>query len=397
MSYLTPEHEQFRQIVRRFLINTILPQVDNWEAEQQVPKCAWRKFGKEGFLGINHSRSVGGQEKDIFYSAIFLEELGRMGYAGIRAAIAVHAYMATQYLALSGSRHLQTKFLRPAISGHQVAALAITESHAGSDISRLQTTLHEESDCLVLNGEKRFIVNGPSADFFVVAVKTGKKNILTRVGATGLSVCVVESDRNGLTIIPQPCIGWRSAGISDIRFDNIRIPKSHIVGRVNEGFIQIMRNMQLERLAAGIMAVGDAANCLDLTWEYLKSRRLFDSTISGKQVVRHKMADLLTEVEATRQLAYHAACMFQEAPCAITECSMIKLKATELARTVSETCLHFFGAKGYREGSSIARIMHDAHAATLAAGANEIMRDIIARCGYEEPAQSGQNLQRSAA
>jgi alkylation response protein AidB-like acyl-CoA dehydrogenase len=148
--------------------------------------------------------------------------------------------------------------------------------------------------------------------------------------------------------------------------------------------MQIMRNMQLERLAAGISAVGDAAHCLDLTWRFLKRREMFESTLSAKQAVRHRMADLLTEVEATRQLAYHAAWCYARDPLSITECSMVKLKATEVARTVAEECQHLHGADGFRAGSPLVHIVNDARAATVAAGASEVMRDIVAQSGYEE-------------
>jgi alkylation response protein AidB-like acyl-CoA dehydrogenase len=290
--------------------------------------------------------------------------------------------MGTSYLAANGSVGLQQRYLRPAVAADKIAALAITEPQAGSDLSRLEATACEDGDDLIIDGEKRFIVNGCFADFFVTAVRTSGHEGST--SQRDLSLCIIERESDGIHVVANDCISWRASGMADVSFRGVRIPKENTIGRRNTGFMQIMKNMQLERLAAGISAVGDAAHCLDMTWRFLKRRGMFESTLSAKQAVRHRMADLLTEVEATRQLAYHAAWSYARDPLSITECSMVKLKATELARTVAEECQHLHGAEGYREGSHIVRIVHDAQAATVAAGTSEVMRDIVAQSGYEE-------------
>jgi acyl-CoA dehydrogenase len=381
--YFTAEHEAFRNSVRTFLQKEIVPYAADWERQRTMPRSAWRAFAAEGLLGLNHSRAVGGAEKDIFYSAVFLEELGRLGFGGVRFAVALHSYMGTSYLASNGSADLQERFLRPALTADKIAALAITEPQAGSDLSRLEATAREDGDHLVVDGEKRFIVNGCFADFFVTAVRTGGPGG-SATSRGDLSLCVVERESPGVQVVANDCVSWRASGMADVSFRSVRVPRENLIGRRNSGFMQIMKNMQLERLAAGISAVGDAAHCLDLTWRFLKRRGMFDATLSAKQAVRHRMADLLTEVEATRQLAWHAAWSYSRDPLSITECSMVKLKATELARVVAEECQHLHGAEGYREGSDIVRIVHDAQGATVAAGTSEVMRDIIAQSGYEE-------------
>lgn len=379
--YFTPEHEAFRRSVRKFLDSEIVPHAAGWEKKREMPRTAWRAFAAQGLLGLNHPRSAGGGQKDIFYSVAFLEELGRMGFGGVRFAVALHAYMGTSYLASGGSPGLQQQYLRPAIAADKIAALAITEPQAGSDLSRLAATAREQGDYFVVDGEKRFVVNGCSADFFVTAVRTGPVSA-TSQGA--LSLCVIDRASEGVHVTANDCIAWRASGMADISFRGVRVPRENLIGRHNTGYMQIMKNMQLERLAAGITAVGDAAHCLEMTWAFLKRRGMFESTLSARQAVRHRMADLLTEVAATRQLAYHAAARYARDPLSITECSMVKLKATELARTVAEECQHLHGAEGYREDSPIVRIVHDAQAATVAAGASEVMRDIVAQSGYEE-------------
>jgi acyl-CoA dehydrogenase len=405
--YLTAEHEEFRTAVRTFFGKEVVPYAAEWEERRRVPRSAWRALGAEGLLGLNHQASVGGTHRDIFHSVVFLEELGALGFGGLRFAVALHAYMATSYLATNGSPDLQQRYLRPAVAGEAVAALAITEPQAGSDLSGLAATAREDGDCFVVDGEKRFVVNGCFADFFVTAVRTGRPAPSgTSAGGGGarggggsgggagaarrttsqgdLSLLIVDRGTPGLEVLPNDSVAWRASGMADLVFRGVRVPAARLVGRRNSGFLQIMRNMQLERLAAGISAVGDAAHCLDLTWRFLKRRAAFGSALSSKQAVRHRLADLLTEVEATRRLTHHAAWSWARDPLAITECSMAKLKATELARTVAEECQHLHGAEGFREGSPLVRIVHDARAATVAAGASEVMRDIIAQSGYEE-------------
>jgi alkylation response protein AidB-like acyl-CoA dehydrogenase len=380
--YITPAHAAFRSSVRAFLHTEIVPHAARWEQRRRMPRSAWRTFAGQGLLGLNHQRAAGGAGRDIFYSAVFLEELGRMGFGGVRFAVALQAYMGTSYLATDGSADLKERYLKPAVSGRKIAALAITEPQAGSDLSRLGASARQDGDHLIIDGEKCFVVNGTLADFFVTAVRTGGPE--TASVQTGLSLCVIDRETPGVHVMASDCVAWRACGMADISFRDARVPLANVIGRRDTGFWQIMKNMQLERLAAGISAVGDAAHCLGMTWRFLQQRGMFGSTLSTKQAVRHRMADLLTEVEAARQLAYYAAASYAHDPLAITECTMIKLKGTELARIVAQECQHLHGAAGYRAGSRILRIVQDAQAATVAAGASEVMRDIVARSGYEE-------------
>ncbi|MFE2305954.1 acyl-CoA dehydrogenase family protein, partial [Streptomyces sp. NPDC059411] len=168
--YLTAEHEEFRRGVRTFLEKEIMPHAAAWERRRAMPRSAWRALGAEGLLGLNHPLDAGGGQKDIFHSVVLLEELGRTGFGGVRFAVALHAYMATSYLATNGSADLRERYLRPAVAGELVAALAITEPQAGSDLSRLAATAREDGDDLVVDGEKRFVVNGGFADVIVTAV-----------------------------------------------------------------------------------------------------------------------------------------------------------------------------------------------------------------------------------
>ncbi len=383
-SYFTAEHQQFRKSVREFLAAEVLPFADEWERRRCIPKELWGKMGRAGLLGLHHSKAVGGAEKDFFHSVVLLEELGRTGYAGFRVAVGVHSYMATSYLAQAGSKELKQKYLAAAVSGEKVSALAITEPEAGSDLNRLRTTAVLDGDSYVINGKKKFVANGTTADFIVLAVKTTPAASAARKGASGVSMLIVDTETAGLSAKRLETLGWHCSDTSELEFNDVRVPASNIIGTANQGFIYIMQCMQLERLAAGLLALGGVDRCLELTWRYMAERPLFDSTLSKLQSVRHRMAELVTEAEATRHLAYHAAWLHERGSLPIAECSMVKLKATELANRAAHECMQFHGAHGYQEASPIARIYRDVQAATIAGGASEVMRDIIAQITLDE-------------
>lgn len=378
MTGLTDLHEEFRARVRSFLADRVLPYAEAWEEEGRIPRTLWRELAEEGLLGLMHRAEVGGADKDVFHAFVFLEELGRTGFAGIRAAVGVHCFMATQYLTGLPGSHVEGEYLRPAVAGGKIAGLALTEPGAGSDLSMLRSTLTPAEAGYRLDGAKSFIANGLTADFFVVAARLADGKV-----SSHLTLCVVDRSSAGLEIVPNRCMGWHSAGVADLTFRSVFVPAANIIGRPHGGLMKIMRNMQLERLAAGVMAIGGAAHALDLTVGHLTSREAFGGVLAGKQAVRHKIATMATEIAAARQFALHAAACLARDPLSVSECSMAKLICTEAAKRVAAECQQLCGAAGYREASPIARALRDAQAATIAAGSSEVMLDIIAQAFLE--------------
>jgi acyl-CoA dehydrogenase len=376
--YLSDQHAAFRETVRRFLNDHVAPFAEQWEVERSIPKRVWKMLGEHGLLGLVHPAKFGGSGQDLFHSIIFLEELGRLGFGGVRASISLHAYMATHYLGKHAAAELQEQYLRPAIRGEKVAALAITEWEAGSDLSRLSTTADVAGDAFVLNGTKTFITNGINADFLVVAVRTQKLAEDVRRANTGISLLIVDANSIGITRLAQEKLGWHAAGTAEIRFADVRVPVTNLIGRSNSGFMYLMRGFQLERLVAATLALGGIERCIDSTLAHVRSRSAFDGKLSSMQTIRHRMANLSTELCSTRALTYHAAWMYQRDELSAKECSMAKLQATELACRAADECLQLQGARGYLACSDISRIYRDARAASMAGGASEIMRDIIA-------------------
>ncbi|WP_433226984.1 acyl-CoA dehydrogenase family protein [Actinomadura formosensis] len=376
--YFTQHHEDFRKRVRDFLEAEIAPHAAEWEEENGLPRSAWRLLGREGCLGLFHPRRAGGAEEDIFTSLVFLEELGRLGFGGVRAAVSVHAYMATHYLARSGGAELQSEYLAPAVRGERIAALAITEPNAGSDLSRLATAAEQDGDHFVVNGEKTMVSNGMVADFHVVAVRTAPSGPRP-CGTTGLSLLLVDARLPGVSTAPVQTLGWRAAGTTTVTYDRVRVPGNRLIGKINSGFYQLMRGLQLERLVAATLALGGMDACMDDLRGFLARREVSSGPLARMQVLAHRIAELATELAAARQLVHHTAWLFQEGEIPTTECSMAKLYTTELACRLAEASLQLQGAHGYLASSAASRFYRDARAATIAAGPSEVMRDLIGR------------------
>ena len=390
--YFTEQHQRFRMEVRDFLAGAVVPFAPDWEAQRRLPREAWKSFGERGLLGLLHSCEVGGSAQDLFSSVVFLEELGRIGYGGLRAAVSVHAYMATYYLARSGTAALRQRYLVPAVAGDKIAALAVTEPGAGSDLAGLTSMAHEQPDHFVLDGTKSMVSNGSSADFYVVLARNGARSGVPSGGGrgpVGLSLFVIDADSPGITIDRTEPVGWRTADPATVHFTGVRVPLDQVVGRLNSGFYQLMRGFQLERVVAAVLALGGADRSLQLTREHLVRRSAFGARLADLQAVRHQVADLATNLAAARELVYHAVWRYQSDELgSVRECSMAKLCATELATRMADTSLQLHGAHGYLDNTEVARAFRDARAATIAAGPSEVMRDIIARLEIDEATNS---------
>lgn len=372
--YFTEEHELFRQSVRQFIETEVVPRANEWEEKQQIDKAIWKRMGDLGFLGINFPEEYGGTNADFFNTVVLLEETARSTMGGFAAAHGVHQYMATAHLLKAGSAELKKKYLPKAISGEAWGSLAISEPNAGSDVAAIKTTAVRVGDEYIINGSKTFITNGYYGDFVTLACKTAPEQ-----GMSGISLLMVDQGIPGFKTNKLKKMGWHSSDTAELFFDNVRVPASNLIGEENKGFYYIMESFQLERLVAGIGGVAGAQHCLEITLKYIAEREAFGRPIKKFQVLRHKLVDLATEIEAARQLVYQAAWLFSKGEMAVKECSMIKLLATELGKKVADECLQCFGGYGYMEEYTIARMYRDARVGTIVGGTSEIMKEILAK------------------
>ncbi len=372
--YFTGEHDAFREAVRRFIQEEVAPHADAWESARAIPREIFTRMGELGFLGITTPEVYGGTGADLFFGIAFLEELPRSMMGGFCAAVSVQQFMATPHILHHGSEDLKQRYVTPSVSGEKIGALAISEPDIGSDVASLRTRAARDGEEFIVNGAKTFITNGSGGDFYTLAVRIGEAD-----GASGISLLAVDAGSSGIGRQSIDKLGWHASDTAEVVFEDVRVPQENLIGEQGRGFAMLMEALQLERLAAAAIAVGSAQVALETSLSYIRSREVFGKPLSQYQALRHRLADLESELEAARQLTYHAAWLLQQGEPAARECSMAKLLTTELGKRIADECLQLHGGYGYMEEYPAARMYRDARAATIAGGTSEIMREIISR------------------
>ncbi len=373
--YFTEEHEMFRKTVRDFVQKELLPHAQEWDKAEEFPRSVFERMGELGFLGIRYPEEYGGSALDYFYSVVFTEELAGCGLAGLVMSVLVQTDMGTGPVHLIGSEEIKRKYLAPAIRGKMIAALGITEPGAGSDVAGMQTTAVRDGDEYIINGTKIFITNGTRADFIALAAKTEKS-----AGHKGISMFVAPTNLPGFSVGRKlDKVGNRVSDTAELVFEDYRLPADHLLGEEGQGFYTAMINFQGERLVGAIASIAGAQRILNLTLEYAQQRVQFGRPIAKFQVTRHKFADMATELEAARQLAYHAAYLINNKVDCVREVSMAKLFCCETAFKVIDRCLQIHGGYGYMNEYVVSRAWRDSRLATIGGGTSEVMKEIIGR------------------
>ncbi len=369
------EHDMFRKAVRDFAINELKPHAEEWEHERYFPDSVFREMGKLGFLGARYPVELGGSGGDIWYTTCLAEEITHCDLAGLTMAILVQTDMATPIINEIGTKEQKEEFLMPAISGEKIAALGVSEPGAGSDVAGITTSARWDGDDLIINGQKTWITNGTRADFITLAVRTDADN---RYG--GITLVLFPTDTPGFSVGKKlEKIGNHCSDTAELFFENCRVPKRYILGEEGHGFYYIMQNFQGERLVGAISGTAGAQRVLDRTKEYLQERNAFGRTLAGFQVLRHRIAQHETDLEASRCLAYHAADLYNRGVPCQREISMAKLVAGQSGMRVIDDCLQMHGGMGYVEEGPVARAWRDARLLQIGGGTNEIMKEIIVK------------------
>jgi citronellyl-CoA dehydrogenase len=375
----TAEHEQFRKTVRDVVENEINPHAEEWERAGIFPaRELFPKLGALGILGLEYDPAFGGQGADHSFTLVYGEEMGRCNTGGVAMAISVQTDMATPALARFGSDELKERYLRPAIAGEMIAAIAVTEPDAGSDVANLRTRATRDGDEWVINGTKLYITNGTQADWLCLLARTSDEG-----GSRGMSQIVVPTDTPGFSVSRKlDKLGQRSSDTAELSFVDMRVPVDNTIGEVGRGFQQQMAQFQNERLIASYMATGNMRRALDRTIAYVKSRAAFGHTLADSQWIQFKLAELVAEVDLLHH--YNRACaeaMVDGAdPFAIAKmASIAKLKAGRLNREIADWSMQFHGGIGYMEETWTARYFRDSRLLSIGGGADEVMLRIIAQ------------------
>ena len=372
--YFTEEHELFRQSLRSFLEKEAIPHIDDWEEKRRIPRDIWKKMGNMGFLGLTYPEEYGGLGLDFFYDVVFNEELGRTNSGGFAITQQVTQYMSTPYILKYGSEELKKKYIPGVISGELIGSIGITEPGAGSDAANIQTRAIKEGDHYIVNGSKTFITNGVYGDFIVTVVKTNPE-----AGTAGVSLLVIDRNMEGVSANKLKKLGWHASDTAELSFDNVRVPAENLVGEEGRGFYYLMNGLQLERLVAVPAAVTAMEWAIQKTLQYMSERFAFGRPINKFQVLRHRIAQMSSEVESLKAFTYHCCRMYNDNIYDVKLCSMAKLLATELAEKIATQCLQMFGGYGFMEDYPMARMYRDVRVGTIGGGSSEIMREIIAK------------------
>lgn len=371
--YFTETHRLIRETVRRFVHKEILPFVEEWEESGYFPVELYKKAGSLGILGINYPEEYGGSGKDLFGKIVQVEELMEAGSGGIVAGLGSLDIALPPILAL-GTEEQKQRFVPSVLKGEKIAALAITEPNAGSDVANIKTRAERKQGSYVVNGSKTFITSGCRAHQVTVAVRTGGE------GHKGISLMVIESCYPGYSVSkPLKKMGWWASDTCQIFFEDCKVPVSNLIGREGQGFYGIMKNFQTERLHLAVMAYSTARIALKESIRYVKEREVFGKVLSAFQVTRHKIADMATLVEAAVGFTYRVAKNMESGMDQIKEVSMAKNFAASVAEKVTYEAVQLHGGYGFMRGYLVERLYRDAKILSIGGGTQEIMKEIIAK------------------
>ena len=368
----TDEHEQFRAAVRRFVETELHPHSQEWEAARWFPNEVFGRLAELGYIGLKFPPEYGG-DGDTVADAVFVEELSRCGSGGLAAGIGAHSGIALPPIWKFGTEEQKQRYLVPGIRGEKLAALAITEPDAGSDVASIRTLAKKVDGGYLVNGAKTFITGGVRADILVTAVKTTEQG-----GHHGISFLILERGP-GVESRALEKLGWHASDTALITFDDVFVPAENLLGQEHKGFYLIMANFQWERLLMSLGAVGAMQAAFERTLRYALARRTFGKAIGSHQAIRHKLAEIAVTIEAGRDVTYSALRRYLAGEDAVREVTIAKLATQRAAFEVMDSCLQIHGGNGYMAEYGIERAARDARLGPIGGGTDEIMKEVLGR------------------
>ena len=380
MSYLfeTDEHAALREQARRFAEKEIAPGAHAWDEAEEFPRALYRKAAEAGLLGVAYPEEIGGGGGDIGHSLVVAEEMILAGKsAGVAAGLGSLSIAIPPIVKL-GTPEQKERFVRPVLSGEKVAALAISEPGAGSDVAGITTRAERDGDHYVVRGSKTFITSGTRADVVTTAVRTGGE------GHGGISMLVIERDTPGFTVAKKlPKMGWRASDTAELFFDDCRVPAENLIGQENGGFLVIVMNFVTERLGLAAQSVAIAELAYRESVAYARERRAFDKTLMGFQVTRHKLADMATRIAAARAITAELCMRHLRGESVPALAAKAKNAATDALCWVVDQAVQIHGGYGFMREYVVERLYRDARLYPIGGGTREIMNEIITKArGY---------------
>ncbi|QLC22064.1 acyl-CoA dehydrogenase [Parasphingopyxis sp. CP4] len=372
--YYDETHDALAESVRTFVTREIEPNIDQWEADRELPRDLHRKAAEAGILGLNYPEEYGGHSEgfDIFHGMVVSNELARVGAGGLGASLMTHGIGLPPILAL-GTEEMKQAIAPPVLAGDKIIALGITEPSGGSDVANLKTRAVRDGDDYVVNGQKMFITSGMRCDYMTTAVRTGGE------GAGGVSLLLIEMDREGVERTPLEKMGWHCSDTAAIYFDDVRVPAANLIGGENSGFMGIMRNFNRERLGMAMSCCSFARVCLIEAADWARERKTFGKPLAGHQVIRVKLADMARRIGTTQAWVDQCAWAESKGVGQPADFAMLKVQATEMLERVARDAAQILGGASYLQGSKVERIYREVRVNAIGGGSEEIMLDLAGR------------------
>lgn len=367
-------HHEWRAQLRRWLAKEVAPHVDEWEAKGEIDLALYEKASEFGLLRMGYPEKFGGISEglDRFHGIVTSEETAQIGAGGIFASLMVHGIGLPPIIAI-GSEEMKERIAPDVLAGKKRISLAITEPSGGSDVASLKTRARRDGDKFIVNGSKMFITGGMRADYFTVAVRTGGP------GMGGISLLLIEADRAGVSRTKLEKMGWWASDTAAVYFQDVEVPAENLIGGENQGFIGIMLNFNGERLGMASGANASARTCLVEAAAWAQQRETFGKRLADHQVIRHKIADMLRQVNATQAYLEHCAWRVQNGETPAADLALLKVQATLTMEACAREAMQILGGAGYMRGNKVERIYREVRVNAIGGGSEEIMRDLAAR------------------
>jgi len=375
MSLFGEPHHEFRDRVRAFVDLHIAPNVDDWETRKEFPRALFLELATAQLLGLSHDRRYGGQGLDFGYEIVLAEELVRSKSMGLVLSIVAQNHFFLPLLAAFGTDSQKRDFMAPAIRGEKLGAIASTEPAGGTDVvNSVQCVAEDAGDYWVLNGQKKFITNGPIADFVLVLARTKPEKT-----TTSLSLIIVPTELPGFHVLERlRTLGLHTSPTGWLSFDSCRVPKSLTLGKPNLGYFYAAQVFLTERLIGSACALALASLVLEETIQYLRDRFAFGQPLSRLQTIRHRVSDMATDVEMAKRFVYSVCANYRDGIVEAKQICMIKAHVPELVQQIIHNCLQLHGGYGFLEENWLTRAYRDARFLTVGGGATEAMKDLVA-------------------
>ena len=375
----TEDEIKFRKEVQDFCNKEIAPTADEID-KGPYPRELLRKIGKAGYMGVHHDKSVGGSNRGLSYEIIVAEEISAVN-GGLDMARMATATLYGMPVARFGTAEQKKKYLEPVVTGDKIGCIGITEPDVGSDTAGMKTQATKDGDDWILNGEKRFITNGSQADYMCAFAITDP-NVKSK---DGMSAFIVDTKTDGFSVVQDhDLLGMKSARVSWLKLDNVRVPGDMILGNPGEGFHILMDELDSERTAIAGEAIGYGRTPYEIAVRYSTERHQFGRPISAFEGVSFKIADMAMKLEAGRALTLTAARMYDRGQKITKEASIAKLYTTEAALQITNDALQILGGSGYTTDYPVERFLRDARLMTIGGGTAEILRFLIQREVFKE-------------